>query len=197
MLVNDKDALARLSNPNNLMNRLKDSGSKRAGAMDLFGINRKTVDIKTEEKLEEPEEKIKTSFNGGKMINPFAKSEPISTRNTSIQRLPNTQLAEENEEKINLDNILQDNEAQIRLGLAHDNALKLLNGAVDAMSLKLDEIKPDKLPSVISAASKVVESIRRERLESAKQGKDKDVHFHFYTPEQKSISAYEVIDVTQ
>ena len=49
---------------------------------------------------------------------------------------------------------------------------------------------------MISAASKTVESIRRERNENAKQGKDREVHYHFYTPEQKKVSDYEVIDVT-
>ena len=65
------------------------------------------------------------------------------------------------------------------------------------LALKLDEVKADKLPSVITAASKVVESIRRERMELNKSSKGKDVHYHFYNTEQRKISDYEVIEVSR
>jgi hypothetical protein len=94
-----------------------------------------------------------------------------------------------------LDQILENNEAQISLGLAHDTALKLLTSSISSLSNKLDEVKPDKLPAAIMAASKVVESIRRERNEALKNNKDREVHYHFYTPEQKTLTDYEVIEV--
>jgi hypothetical protein len=94
-----------------------------------------------------------------------------------------------------LDQILENNEAQISLGLAHDTALKLLTSSISSLSAKLDDVKPDKLPAAIMAASKVVESIRRERNEALKNNKDREVHYHFYTPEQKTLTDYEVIEV--
>ena len=94
-----------------------------------------------------------------------------------------------------LDEILTDSDSQIKLGLAHDKALDLLTRSVDALASKLDDVKADKLPSTILAASKVVDAIRRERSESVKNNRDRDVHYHFYTPQQKKIADFEVIDV--
>lgn len=94
-----------------------------------------------------------------------------------------------------LEAILENHESQIQLGLAHDNAIKLLNASVSALSAKLDDVRADKLPAVISAASKTVESIRKERNEANKNNKDREVHYHFYTPKQNVISDYEVIEV--
>jgi hypothetical protein len=95
----------------------------------------------------------------------------------------------------NLDTILANNESQIKLGLAHDKSLNLLARAVDMLDAKLDDVNATKLPAVVIAASKVVESIRRERLESSKNAKDREVHYHFYTPQQKVVEDYEVIEV--
>ena len=94
-----------------------------------------------------------------------------------------------------LDEILTDSDSQIKLGLAHDKALDLLTRSVDALASKPDDVKADKLPSTILAASKVVDAIRRERSESVKNNRDRDVHYHFYTPQQKKIADFEVIDV--
>lgn len=94
-----------------------------------------------------------------------------------------------------LDEILQNNEAQINLGIAHDKALELLKNSVNLLSAKLDDVKADKLPAVVMSASKVVESIRKERAEASKNNKDREVHYHFYTPLQNTIKDYEVIEV--
>jgi len=179
MLVSDKSAKARLDSPMNLMNKLRRE-SPRKSAMSLF--------IRpSAEKKEEILEDIKISFN------PFSSqlddklklvTEPLTT--PEIQTPPTE----------NLDSILKNNESQIKLGLAHDRALDLLNRSVDLLSTKLDDVKADKLPSVITATSKVVEGIRKERNEQAKNN-DREVHYHFYTPQQKQVSDYEVIDVTQ
>jgi hypothetical protein len=101
----------------------------------------------------------------------------------------------EKEAHPSLDEILANNESQIKLGLAHDRSLNLLAASVELLSNKLDDVRADRLPSVIAAASKVVESIRRERNEASKNNKDREVHYHFYTPEQRKVSDYEVIDV--
>jgi hypothetical protein len=97
--------------------------------------------------------------------------------------------------QINLDTILANNESQIKLGLAHDKSLGLLSRAVDMLDAKLDEVSASKLPATIIAASKVVESIRKERLESLRTQKDREVHYHFYTPDQRKLQDYEVIEV--
>jgi len=161
MIVNDKDAAARLNSPLNLINKLRDS--KKNNAMSLF--------IPTKKKETLPEI---PSFN------PFS---PQASPETST------------EEPTKLNDILENHESQIKLGLAHDKALDLLNRSVEMLSAKLDDVSAAKLPSVISAASKTVESIRKERSEASKNNKDREVHYHFYTPSQKSVSEYEVIDV--
>jgi hypothetical protein len=176
MILNDKDATARLSSPMNLINRLKESSSRKS-AMSLFGIGRKDATssmpilAEVQSGLVSNEELVsKAAFN------PFQK--PSETHQQPI-----------------LDNILENNESQIKLGLAHDSALSLLNNSIAQLAAKLDDVRADRLPSVIAAASKTVESIRRERNEQTKTGKDREVHYHFYTPEQRKLDSYEVIDV--
>ena len=176
MIVNEADAIKRLNSPMNLMNRLRQTDnkdSKKNNAMQLFGVGRAA-----------PKVEVKT-------FNPFETAIPEASHTTSQAPVKVSNPMEQTK----LDNILDNHESQIKLGLAHDRALDLLNRSVEALSAKLDEVSAAKLPSVISAASKTVESIRRERLESSKLGKDQEVHFHFYTPEQHKVSDYEIIDV--
>ena len=190
MLVNDKEAAARLNSPLNLINKMKSisSSSSRSNAMGLFGIGKSktqpSVDINTE-KNEEVDEVI-ISFN------PFSKK-TLSTK--SLQEKSPQENLPVKSEVTKLDDILDNNDSQIKLGLAHDNAIKLLNSSIDLLATKLDDIKADKLPSVINAASKTVESIRKERNEQTKNSKGNEVHYHFYTPKQNDISDYTVIDV--
>ena len=189
MIINDSDAVARLNSPMNLMNKLKqlsnNNGNKKNSAMSLFGIGRPTADsIKqiTEEKLIE---EVTVKFN------PFSTKEESQT---SLLPLSTSPLLSETPL---LETILGNSDSQIKLGLAHDRALELLNRSTNMLLEKLDDVSAAKLPSVISVASKTVESIRKERSEASKNNKDQSVHFHFYTPEQKKISDYEIIDVTQ
>lgn len=181
MIVKDNDAIARLNSPMNLINRLsslRSSNNTRESAMSLFGVGRQTK-INERSELEE----VKVAFN------PFLAS-------PKDEALASPEEPSQAESETSLDSILENHESQIKLGLAHDNAIALLNSSLSALSAKLDDVRADKLSAVISAASKTVESIRRERAESAKRGAERDVHFHFYTPEQKKISDYEVIEVT-
>ena len=187
MIVKDEDAIRRLSSPMNLINRLAATkGSSKNSAMSLFGIGkREKVDIQTEDrinnKIDKQVESVRVSFN------------PFQSSNSQSSQVP--ELIRETSSPI-LDNILKDNESQIKLGLAHDRALDLLNLSTEMLLAKLDDVSASKLPAVISAASKTVEGIRRERNESAKNNKDREVHYHFYTPEQKKLDSYEIIDVT-
>lgn len=173
MILNDKEAATRLDSPMNLINRLKNGLGKddksRKNAMSLF-IRSKNEDVKDV-----------------KDIIPFQRPSEIIPQKTS-DAVPGTK------EPV-LNDILEDPESQVKLGLAHNTALELLHNSLNALSAKLDDVKADRLPSVIAAASKTVESIRRERAEAFKQGKEREVHYHFYTPQQKSISDYKVIDV--
>lgn len=126
-------------------------------------------------------------FTGpGKLFNPFAARELSESQPAELPE----------KESTTLDTILADNESQIKLGLAHDKALSLLVNSVGVLESKLSEVSVSKLPQAILAASKVVESIRRERTEASKNNKDREVHYHFYTPDQKKMESYEVIDVT-
>lgn len=95
-----------------------------------------------------------------------------------------------------IDQIMPNAEDQIKLASAHDKAVNLLSNAIDTLAMKLDDVKPEKLPAVITAASKMVEGIRKERVEAAKvrQG-NREVHLHFYTPVQKAMADYNVIEV--
>lgn len=179
MLVNDKEAIARLSSSGNLINLLKslDNKNTRKSAMSLF--------------IKPPSATQIEAKDLPKTFNPFDKpieeaALPVVIRSAEIIKAESSET---------LDRIVENNEAQIKLGLAHDSALDLLTNSVTLLANKLDDVRADRLPGVISAASKVVESIRKERLEQAKSGKDREVHYHFYTPEQKSVSEYEVIDV--
>lgn len=184
MIIKDDDAIKRLNSPMNLINQLRgSSGNGKNNAMSLFGIGRKKEEVVKE--LEE----VKISFN------PFRPSEAKEQSLVPKQVIPSLQPALPQQAPTKLDNILENHESQIKLGLAHDNALDLLNKSVELLVVKLDEVKADKLPSVISAASKTVESIRKERLAANNHGAGNDVHYHFYTPQQKSLSDYEVIDV--
>jgi hypothetical protein len=173
MILSDSDAIKRLSSPLNLINRLSARKTARSSAMNLFGM------LSTEKK------EVKTSFN----IFDTNKLEPTKTETKTLQVISS-------DVHPTVDTLINNHESQVKLGLAHDSALEVLNRSVTMLSTKLDEVRADKLPSVITAASKVVESIRKERSEASKNAKDRDVHFHFYTPQQKSINDYEVIDIT-
>lgn len=164
MLLNDKEAVARLNSPKNLMNRFdKIRSAPRKQAMSLF-------------------------------IKPAATQTTAPLR--GMQPLDSVEESGDKPSEPNLDNLLDDSDSKIKLGLAHDSALRLLNKSVTMLESNLDNVKPDRLPSVIAAAGKVVESIRKERSEQAKNTNGKDVHYHFYTPELRKVSEYNIIDVT-
>jgi hypothetical protein len=166
MIINNDEASKRLNSPLNLINRLRESKTN-AKAKAAMAI-----------------------FIPPKGVMP---SDTGSKQSVYKPEIAGVQHPAENTET--LDQILENHEAQINLGLAHDSALKLLTNSISSLATKLDDVKPDKLPAAIMAASKVVESIRRERAEASKNNKDREVHYHFYTPEQKQLTDYEVIEV--
>lgn len=180
MLVDNKAAEKRLNSPLNLMNRLSSLGGKKAksnDAMTLF-TGRKS--------------KVESSVERLPFINPFAPENSVE----AVSKECRSSFSNESQSSLSLDTILEDSSTKIKLGLAHDKALDLLVNSVSALSAKLDDVSAGKLPQTILAASKVVESIRKERAETARNDKDKEIHYHFYVPEQKAVKDFEVIDVT-
>jgi hypothetical protein len=184
MLLNNDEAEKRLSSPLNLINKLKSMNGSRKDAMSLF--------IKPKEE----QRKDVISAAGTTSVESAITGDDASSKKHAIfnpfKSLP--QPSQSSSEPI-LENILENHESQIKLGLAHDKALELLNRSVEMLSSKLDDVSASKLPAVISAASKTVESIRKERNEASKNSKDREVHYHFYTPQQNSLKDYEIIDV--
>ena len=186
MIISDEEVERRLNSPSNLMNKLRSKTSinpARKGMMELF-TKRKQLENELESKQSEP--------SGYSDISPRIDTDRNRDKDTDINR--NIDINRDTE--TTLDSLIQNHEAQIKLGLAHDKSLDLLTRSVNMLSEKLDDVNASRLPSVVMAASKVVESIRKERLESRKTDKDREVHYHFYTPQQKKVEDYTVIDVT-
>lgn len=165
MILPEKTVMNRINSPDNLLQRLKSFPKKDKG-MGLF-----------------------VPSNG---FNPFTSEE--SKKEESKEAAPATTLST-NEKAPTLDKLIDKPENIIKLELAHNNALTLLNRSVQALTDKLDDVKADKLPGVISAASKVVENIRKEKAESNKNKDSRTVNINFYTPTQRPIEEYQVIDV--
>lgn len=213
MIIDDKAAAKRLNSPLNLINRLNDQKNGRAKhAMDLFGLNRSAApqNGKKENNSSTSEAKCEWSFQSNKTgtsnnpsTNPSTEIIPRNGSHNGYNSINNegTQKSNGNENKEHLegvktDDLIDNADNQLELSQAHNNALKLMTASINQLSAKLDNVRADRLPAVITAASKVVENIRKERSEAAKGDKEKDVHYHFYVPVQKKIADYgEVIDV--
>ena len=195
MIISDKEATARLNSPINLINQISsNSTNKRNNSpMNIFGMNKQPASQASPQAS--PEIEVKEIEVKEESFNPFQKSQ--SPKNEPTSAVVEQALTKALTDKTSIDNLIDNSESQIRLGLAHDSALNVLTRSLDMLSTKLDDIKADKLPAVVSAASKTVESIRRERSEASKNNKGQDVHYHFYTPVQRKISDFEVIEVTQ
>jgi hypothetical protein len=188
MIVSNDNAESRIHNPMNLINRMNDirnkanSANNRNSAMSLFGVRRGSASSPIAEPLKANE----TAITIPTFVNPFEKVEETVTEQVAISPVENHPRVED---------LIDDSDNKVKLATAHNNALDLLNSAVKELKNNLENVGAAKLPGVITAASKVVESIRRERLEISKSGKDKEVHYHFYTPEVRKIEQYETIDV--
>ena len=201
MIISNEIVAKRLSSSSNLMNKLntiRSASKQNNSAMKLFMPESSTRSRKVESKV--------FAFDP---FGPKSKQQLSSESDASIElgELPELDKNPTVEEKViirrqaspespRIEDLVSNSVEQVKLGLAHDTALRILQESMETLHTKLDEIKPDRLSTVISVTSKVVESIRNERLAVAKgQGKDKEVHYHFYTPEQKKISDYEIIDL--
>lgn len=207
MILNDNDALKRLNSSDNLMNKIKalpDKPSSRSAVMGLFGLGRNgsnkpssiTAELVEPDKTkpEDIPEFPKATFNDGKTFNnPFSKPVSVNGNTVAKPEIKTGEILPAKEPKI--DDLIGNVNAQVKLAQAHDLALLTLNDSLTTLRAKLDDLKPDKLASVVSATAKVVEGIRRERSEATKNSKGQDVHYHFYTPVQKNVDDYKLTEV--
>lgn len=183
MIISDKDAISRLTSPGNLINSMKNSRNK---AMSLFlRPTEKSEPTSQEEKLVLEDKKENIKLEVVTQFNPFSTDKQVVFPSVNTPEQPT------------IDKLINNHDNQVKLGLAHDSALDLLTTSITTLAANIDNVKPEKLPAVIAAASKVVDSIRRERNEANKNGSDSEVHYHFYTPQQKKLSDFTVIEVTQ
>jgi hypothetical protein len=176
MIIKETDALERLNSPLNLINRLRATQDKpRKSAMNLFGIGGASrVDENTA------------------LVSPF-KPPTFATAKSVV-----AEVVSEKSEEIktpSVDNLLENADSKIKLAQVHDLALNTLHTAITTLDTKLDDIKPEKLSQVVTAMGKTVNDIRKEQNEAARGKKDRDVTIVFYTPEQRKLSDYAVIDV--
>lgn len=168
MLIDEAELEKRLNNPLNLLNRM------RVG-------------------LVAPEKKSGMDL--------FIKKESIPNDTTivKIDKAPRAiiPLPPSANEVPSSDDLIKDADAQIKLSIAHDNALDLLTSSINMLKSKVEnnDIKTSSIPSVMASASKVVSEIRKERLEREKNNKNENVHYHFYCPTQRKIDEYEIIEV--
>jgi len=182
MLISNDEALKRLGSPLNLLNKMR--VSSRSNAMNLF-----VPPSNNKSKIEEP---AVPPFH-----NPFdkAKQELVSDSAIIPEVLPNSESTAAKTAEPTLDALIANSDNDIKLALAHDTAIDVMVSAMQKVKGDMDNIKSDKLPSVITAASKVVEGIRKERNENSKTKIGRDVHLHFYTPTQKKLEDYKIIEV--
>lgn len=190
MIISNDKADQRLHNPMNLMNRMGElRRDKKPNAMSLFGVARSSQPSQVESAT--------TQLSPSLTINPFERHQEISSVPSSQSPHPSFQAtqATQTKETPSLDDLLEDGDTKIKLGHAHDQALETLTEAVMQLRMKLDDVPAAKLPAVITATSKVVESIRKERIEINKNNKEGSTVYNFYVPIQRRTEDFEVINV--
>jgi hypothetical protein len=167
MLVNNQEVEKRLSSPLNLLNRLRggDRSPERAKAMSLFGVGSKKV------------VEVEADFN------PF-KSSKGEIEEVSEDNSPNPPT---------VDDLMGAADNKIKLEMVHNSALSVMSAAVSRIGILVPTLdKPEKLADIASKMSKIVGDIKDK---NKTRGEDKQVHLHFYTPNQKAITDYEVVEV--
>lgn len=210
MILTDEQASLRLNNPFNLINKIGVS-SRQSTAMSLFGMNKSN-------EVKEVKDKITDALKGSQFHVVFQKeSEPAKITEDKVETTSEASdkslvkrfndLLKKDEKEIEelkdnqnnnptLDDLITNSSAQVRLVTAHNNALDVVNTALLRLQQEVPNMKGDKIPAVIAAASKVVETIRKEKIDLHRNNKNpENIHFHYYSPKQKSMSDYQVIEV--
>lgn len=210
MIVNDNDALARLLSPNNLVNQIKNGAfNSRKQGMALFGVGEKvngnnqtaaapvfkspfspgppTEDI--------PDSNVSTGTTDNADVSTVRNSEPAVGLGEQLARTTGKEYRVVPVNEPTIDDLLGDADSQIKLTEAHNAALAVVNAALTRVTNDIDTINPNRLPAILTAAQKIVDSVRKEKLEMAKTGNRGTTHHHFYTPTQRHINTFEVIEV--
>lgn len=219
MLISDKEAVARLNSPLNLMNlkgNTEKSSPSRNRAMSLFGIgeNKTSPKVSEEKPLEEkPSEEKPAPLLNTTFVNPFngdsakelSKALEKVSSSTSVNTKPATVVEEKSNTNIteqsnssqspSVDDLIDNTDGKIKLAKVHNTALEVMHTALEELKIMVPSASVKQLPSILATASRVVTDIRKERIEANKTSKDREVHYHFYTPERKKLSDFEVIDV--
>lgn len=93
-----------------------------------------------------------------------------------------------------IDDLIDDVDSRLNLDKAHKKALHVMNRAIQRVSDQIEELdSPTKLADVAAKMGKIVTDIRNEKKNSV--DKERTVHYHIYTPEQKKITDFEEITV--
>lgn len=175
MLVNSKDAERRLNSPDNLLNRLRRESPRSVSAKNAMSLFVRP-DIQPPQPIPAiTPSSIYIPSNSEPVIEP----EPDKTEDKAAKQ------------------VLDDLALEIKRESIHSAALDVLSKSVYALGEKITagEIgKPKDLADIARKMSGIVTDIKK----SGEDNKDKDgktVHLHFYTPERKKLSDFEVIDV--
>lgn len=187
MLINESDAATRLNSPLNLMNRLRResvSSNKAKQSMSLFTGDRT--------------ESITKDNNFGRSqlhdFNPFPAPPQLTQSEVITPDAILESVATAAPTPGQIDSLIDGLDIKLKQELIHRAAMQALESAVNSLNVRLPEIKhPEKLADVAGKMSKIVSDIRNDRKETG--GKNKTVHLHFYTPEQKKVADYNSIDV--
>jgi len=181
MLIQEEEVLKRLNNPLNLMNRMRGGlSAPKKEAMDLFTRSKEVIIL---ESIPEGVSET-TAVSVIPFSNPFPK--PPTPTKTPF------------EVDVKTEDLIDDSDSKIKLALAHDTALGLLTNGLSrlAKGVESGQIEDKKIPHILATTSKIITDIRKERLEREKNNKgDRNIHYHFYCPEQRKLETYEVIDV--
>lgn len=187
MLLNDKEANERLSSPNNLLNRLRSASGRqdnsKGKAMSLFGMGASpsSASQQVSRIVEQKKEEVVVSFK-----NPFSSIDYDPTPPSIPATIP----------EVKIDDLIDNADSKIKIETAHNEALDAMVKSVQQLKLHLSGMEnPVKLADVASKMSKIVSSIRAERMKIASEESTRSVHLHLYSPEQKKIEQFEAIDV--
>lgn len=180
MIISNEAANERLNNPMNLFNRVTSNQPNSAKrAMSLF--------VRPSEPVLQPVQSQTEILPPKPFTNPFKPKE--------VEVIVKEEAAED-VDPVSLSDIVDSSDQKIKLELAHDEALATLVSAVQNLKSRIvSEENPSKLAAIAAQMGKVVDQIRNTKANAAKANEAKSTHYHFYTPEQKKLSDYQVIDV--
>lgn len=226
MLVNDKQALARLSSSGNLLNRINNrmnnssANRRRSQGMSIFmpaspgkqQVNNQPVEPKQfkftnpfakqqaapdNELIDNHQQIDAVEAAGLEADDKSIQADDAQTETDNLSR-SDTQTDTDNRSEASprIEDLVESAEYDIKLQAAHNKAIDVLTASLEQLEIHLPMIrKPEALADVAGKTMKVIDSVRREKLERSKTDKNKSVQYHFYIPQQKKLQDYDIIDV--